>query len=690
MTAVLSATDALRRDRIMSSHDDNQINYSPGSASTDWKEKYYEAADMLAETRAELDDFQHSSKELEEELERELERTEKAQNELRMKVSKVEAERDEWKSKFMSLQTTHNTTTTSLQRELDTVRQSHQQLKVQMRELEMGNDDLERNERAVTSTLADMEGKYSRVLEEKILLEHELLDKASLEEQCQRLKDELTDAALEVTVLKERIAQAQSAPQLMESESSSTPSSLMPYGPLADEDILKMRPPSELLLSDLGRGSGESTSTSASGSSGDSTSPPTTVENTPVPLQRKNSTAGQTALLKRAGFPSFRANNSPSGSPSALPLSRSSTMPSFSPSRGPRTPTQTTRPPLAHRNMTEASLASSSSAMSTQPGTASRSKGVQMVSEMRARVRNLEQKLHTRVPRLRMGSITSRAAANSIPTTVFGFSTNTPENPRGSTRKMSTESENEKKKSAGNSGKQKVNGDTSGWVLIMEDGASPTPKKEKRRSSSPSGIPFHPAASTNTPTASAAGPSGMRRPQSRLSVSTDGRGSARSTTTTSSIPSPSSRPATPTFLPVPTSGLYGQGKPGLKRSTGPQPKRSSLGSSVSPNFLQPPHALEGMSRERPMSFQSSLMASTSHDLKALPPTPPNPNPNVTVRPGRGSGGATHNVLAQSRLSRPTSLGVGRKSLDTVSDDGGVEAAKRVRAGSTAALGGRLT
>jgi len=55
----------------------------------------------------------------------------------------------------------------------------------------MGNDDLERNERAVSSSLADIESKYSRALEEKILLEHELLDKANLEEECQRLKDEL-------------------------------------------------------------------------------------------------------------------------------------------------------------------------------------------------------------------------------------------------------------------------------------------------------------------------------------------------------------------------------------------------------------------------------------------------------------------------------------------------------------------
>lgn len=94
-------------------------------------------------------------------------------------------------SKFMSLQTTHNTTTTSLQRELDTVRKDYQQVKIQLRELEMGNDDLERNERAISSSLADIEQKYSRVLEEKILLEHELLDKANVEEEYQRLKDEL-------------------------------------------------------------------------------------------------------------------------------------------------------------------------------------------------------------------------------------------------------------------------------------------------------------------------------------------------------------------------------------------------------------------------------------------------------------------------------------------------------------------
>ena len=95
----------------------------------------------------------------------------------------------------------HNTTTTSLQRELDTLRQDHQKTKIQLRELEMGNDDLERNERAISSSLADVEQKYARALEEKILLEHELLDKANVEEECQRMKDELRGGSALLTLL---------------------------------------------------------------------------------------------------------------------------------------------------------------------------------------------------------------------------------------------------------------------------------------------------------------------------------------------------------------------------------------------------------------------------------------------------------------------------------------------------------
>ena len=59
---------------------------------------------MLAETRAELDDFHQASKELEAELENELQRTEKAQKDLQAKVIRAEGERDEWKVRYRSIE----------------------------------------------------------------------------------------------------------------------------------------------------------------------------------------------------------------------------------------------------------------------------------------------------------------------------------------------------------------------------------------------------------------------------------------------------------------------------------------------------------------------------------------------------------------------------------------------------------
>jgi hypothetical protein len=52
-------------------------------------------------------------------------------------------------NKFMNLQTTHTKTVTSLQRELEALRESLKITKIQLRDLEMGNDDLERHERYV-------------------------------------------------------------------------------------------------------------------------------------------------------------------------------------------------------------------------------------------------------------------------------------------------------------------------------------------------------------------------------------------------------------------------------------------------------------------------------------------------------------------------------------------------------------
>ncbi|KAI8980672.1 hypothetical protein BD414DRAFT_464892 [Trametes punicea] len=671
MTAVLQATDILRKDRGMASTDD--INFS--SPGTDWRAKYLEVADMLAETRAELDDFHHSSKELEEELERELERTEKAQQELRVKVARAEQERDDWKAKFMHLQTTHNTTTTSLQRELDKLRQDHQKLKVQLRELEMGNDDLERSERAVSSSLADVEQKYARVLEEKILLEHELLDKANMEEECQRMRDELRDANEEIAILKDQLATAQQRANSISSASieSSAPSSLPNATPsLSDENLLKVPTPPDLSLDDL---------TPPDAPLKDMPVSPSIVSPRPA---KSGDPATPMSMLQRAGFqpPRSHLSTPPSGISS---LARSVTHPglSASPSRLPPPRTPVPRPAVSR---VTSSIATSTT--SGVPTTASRSRGVQMVSEMRARVKVLEQKIHTRVPRLRMGSVTNRAAANAMPPPPVPAKVSA--SPSHSTASSSRSASHEerlslavpmsRRQSIDSDGdlKRTPGADTSGWVLIMEDSPSPVKDKEKerRRTSSPTApSAFRPVSSSSTDSPSSNGrnsrapsalsqsvmPTGLRRPQSRLSVSTEGRSSVSTnatTSTASSIPTPSSRPSTPTFLPVPSASLYGNG--GLKRSTGPgsgaygQPKRSSLGASIA-------HS---------PTLDSPTLSTHS---------------NVTIRPPKAPAPL---ALAQSRIGKPAVSG--RRSGGGSDPEGlpGTGAKSRARSGSTTLLYGR--
>ncbi|PFH54585.1 hypothetical protein AMATHDRAFT_52221 [Amanita thiersii Skay4041] len=637
--------------------DDSQFDYS--SSTTDWRAKYNEVAEMLAETRTELDEFHHASKELEAELENELQRTEKAQQELKIKVSRTEAERDDWKTKFLNLQTTHNTTTTSLQRELDKLRQEHQQLKVQLRELELGNDDLERNERAVSSSLADMEAKYSRALEEKILLEHELLEKAKLEEENQRLKDELRDANDEISILKEQVINFTNASEKMLPQLDST---LFPQVPVAsNEDLLQTSPPDELHLSDL--------------SPTDDSTP--SIESTPkatLPRHRDVQPALQLADLQPS------KSNLTVQSSASLGVSRSSTISSLYGSIAvPRTPTSR----IATRNVSTTSTTSNTS-------TASRNKGVQMVSEMRARVKNLEQKIQTRVPRLRMGSITNRsnASGSSNGLTYSGTTVRSPSSSSSASSKVSTAktsweslahrpSADSKRNYDSETDKKKDSlGDTSGWVLIMED--SPPAKneeKERRRTSSPGAPSAYRAPSYSFSTHQSSLTrntmnAGIRRPTSRLS------GVSLSTSTTSSmLPTSISRPSTPTFLPIPSNGTTPQfGAFGLTRSVGP-------GSPHPKSMLPPSDSFRSgiPSPSRPGSGTPSSISSTrysSEDEKALPKIPP---PNFSPRTSKLPTSSTSNSLSQSRIGRPS----GRKSTGDPDLALKLQMEKRKRAGSTA-------
>lgn len=63
----------------------------------DWKAKYEEVYEMLAETEAELKEFQISSKELEDEMVLDVDRAEKAREEMEARLNRIEGEREDFK-----------------------------------------------------------------------------------------------------------------------------------------------------------------------------------------------------------------------------------------------------------------------------------------------------------------------------------------------------------------------------------------------------------------------------------------------------------------------------------------------------------------------------------------------------------------------------------------------------------------
>lgn len=100
-----------------------------------------------------------------------------------------------------------------MQRELETLRATEKELRTRVRDMELDNDDLEKSERCVDlfrsscihsriltlelarrekdSSLQSLETRYNKALERIALLEEELVAKAQLEEEVQRLKDEV-------------------------------------------------------------------------------------------------------------------------------------------------------------------------------------------------------------------------------------------------------------------------------------------------------------------------------------------------------------------------------------------------------------------------------------------------------------------------------------------------------------------
>lgn len=90
-----------------------------------------------------------------------------------------------------------------LTNELYTVKEAYRKCVAQMRDLEVNNDELENAERMVASSLHDLEARFNDTLERNAMMEDELRKKGLLEEENQRLKDELQEANEELAVLRD-------------------------------------------------------------------------------------------------------------------------------------------------------------------------------------------------------------------------------------------------------------------------------------------------------------------------------------------------------------------------------------------------------------------------------------------------------------------------------------------------------
>ncbi|KAG2231865.1 hypothetical protein BDF21DRAFT_415700 [Thamnidium elegans] len=167
-----------------------------------WRAHSEDLENTLQDTRAALDEFQVSSRELEEELEKELQTTEKAYNDLKSRCEHFKRDAENWKSKYTESKHEQNITMVQMQREIDILRATEDTFRKQVLELELDNDDLERTERAATSSLTDLEMKLNRAIERNVILENEISTKDNLTEQAQRLRDELNEVNQELSVLR--------------------------------------------------------------------------------------------------------------------------------------------------------------------------------------------------------------------------------------------------------------------------------------------------------------------------------------------------------------------------------------------------------------------------------------------------------------------------------------------------------
>eukprot|EP00054_Salpingoeca_dolichothecata_P037337 m.10622 g.10622 ORF g.10622 m.10622 type:complete len:180 (-) comp7453_c0_seq2:76-615(-) len=155
---------------------------------TDWEKIAHQREAELAELRHELEDFEESSRMLEQELENELK-----QNQTKLKQEETQRRKyqrlyEEAKEKFAATEKELRKENKILEGQVTKLKQQCEQATSKVRELELTNDEFERNARQVSSTLESVEERANQTIEQNALLQTDLEEHQNT---IQHLKEEI-------------------------------------------------------------------------------------------------------------------------------------------------------------------------------------------------------------------------------------------------------------------------------------------------------------------------------------------------------------------------------------------------------------------------------------------------------------------------------------------------------------------
>ena len=106
-----------------------------------------------------------------------------------------------------------STAQNSLEKEITSLRESNRAMQLKLRDIEVANDDFERQARHTTSSLEDLESKYNVAIERGVMLEEEIRggeqEREILRIETQRLRDELGELRIEADIRQEKLHRAE-------------------------------------------------------------------------------------------------------------------------------------------------------------------------------------------------------------------------------------------------------------------------------------------------------------------------------------------------------------------------------------------------------------------------------------------------------------------------------------------------